>query len=356
MKRKSEKKQKSAPEPSTAGAGEPSAGEAAPAPPPRTPEQSRMALRRLVEIFYDIQRLRLQTGGRTLARPETAAIVLHEHDQIILDARKKELLRTEKSALADVEAHLQTIPFFVKVLSDKKRYRGIGPTMAGVILAHFDIKRENTVSQMWAFAGLRPIPCKRCKKCQSPVVPADGMAVDNPSVSRWVHTKERPRGPVSEAAPKLPKCEYAGRELFEHDVFDSAKAQKPVKGERLPYNAFLRAKLCGVLAPILIKCGSPWRKCYDDYKAHKASVGWGRSDAHRHVAAQRYMIKMLLLDIWKEWRTFEGLDARAPYREEKLGMPPHSSTVAASPAPAPDRRTVDDAWREAEIEAEMENI
>ena len=47
----------------------------------RTPDQDRMALRRKVRIFYDIQRLRLQTAGRTYERPDGTEIHLHEVEQ-----------------------------------------------------------------------------------------------------------------------------------------------------------------------------------------------------------------------------------------------------------------------------------
>ena len=42
-------------------------------------------------------------------------------------------------------------------------------------------------------------------------------------------------------------------------------------------------------------------------------------DLHRAQASLRYMIKMLLLDLWKAWRTYEGLSVRPSYHEEKQG-------------------------------------
>ena len=45
---------------------------------------------------------------------------------------------------------------------------------------------------------------------------------------------------------------------------------------------------------------------------------WGASKAHRHTAATRYMVKMLLLDLWKAWREIEELPIRPPYAEEYL--------------------------------------
>jgi hypothetical protein len=324
---------------------------------PRTREQDRAALRRKVEIFYDLQRLRLQTGGRTYARADGTAIQLHEVDVAILEQRMKELERAEKNALADVAAHLRTIRFYNETLSDKVRYRGIGPTMAGVILSAFDIHREATVSQMWAFAGLRPMPARRCKACHTVVELSEREGVGGHRgaasvVGIYKHTRAatfKKAGEVIE--DKKPTCKLTT--LTEEDTYASGKAQRPIKGEKLNYNAFLRTKLVGVLGPVLIKCGSPWRKFYDDYKHRKESAGWGRNDGHRHQAAIRYMIKMLLLDIYVGWRTCEGLPVREPYAEQYLGHKHSGGGAATNGAPAP---RGDDDPNAGEIAAELDQL
>lgn len=298
----------------------------------RTREEDRAALRRKVENFYDIQRLRMQTAGRTYKRADGTEIQLNEVDVQILDRRAKALASEEKLALKDVEDHLKTIKFYNEVLNDKKLYRGIGPTLAGVILSSFDIEREDTVSKMWAFAGLRPIPCRRCKECQAVVEQTAGDVVtdelgnvlDWTAHSEFVHGKERvrtpePPKPGEEPKAALPRCSKAKETLYYIDTFASGKAQHPVKGVKLNYNAWLRTKLVGVLAGNLIKLKSPWRMFYDDYKHRKQTAGWGRNDGHRHAAALRYMVKMLLLDIHHKWRTFEGLSVRKSYHIEKQG-------------------------------------
>lgn len=278
-------------------------------PPERSYGQHRLALKKKVRMFYDLQRLRLQVSGRLYRRPAGSTIDLHEYDVQVLNRRADELKAAEASALDDVKAHLKTIPFYVQVLSDKTVYKGLGPTMAAVVLSEFDIARENTASQMWAFSGLAPLPAHRCRKCHAVVVQAD-------------------KGYAHEKAAK--DCTAF---LGESEVYSSGKAMRPTKGERLPYNAFLKTKLVGVLGSVLLQVNSPWRKCYDDYKHRKQSANWGRSDAHRHQAAIRYMVKMLLLKIWQDWRAFEGLSVRPSYHEEKLG---HSHSVAAPASALPE--------------------
>jgi hypothetical protein len=264
----------------------------------RTRDQDRGALRRKVRIFYDFQRLRMQTAGRTYKRPGGVEIDLHEVDIAMLEYRAKELGRVEKTALKDVEDHLGSLPMWTQFLKPGPRYRGIGPTMAGVILSEFDIYKADTVSKMWAFAGLVPVPGFRCKECQ--------MVVTKKNVQEFKHGKR-------------PQCSKHLKTIGPRDVVETRIAQRPKRGEKLPYNAWLRTKLVGVLAGCMLKANSPYRKFYDNYKHRKESAGWGVNDAHRHNAASRYMIKMLLIDIHKDWRELEGLPVRPPYHEEYLG-------------------------------------
>jgi hypothetical protein len=102
----------------------------------------------------------------------------------------------------------------------------------------------------------------------------------------------------------------------------------------------------------MLKLGSPWKKQYDDYKHRKATAGWGKSDAHRHAAAIRYMIKMLLLDIHKEWRTHLGLPVRPSYHEEYQGHVHSGAPREGGGAPT---KAVIDSPFDAEIEAELAN-
>jgi hypothetical protein len=297
----------------------------------RSYEQNRYGLLRKVKYLYDLQRLRIQTAGRIQRKAEGAEIQLHEVDIQILTTRASELEKAEKLALRDVADHLKTIPFWRDVLSDKTRYKGVGPSMGGVILASFDIRREDTPSKMWAFAGLRPLAAVRCALCHDLIVTSSAMP------------------PRHKPASQDTKCGLVnmGR------TYSSGQAQRPVAGEKLPYNAWLRMKLVGVLGPVLLKCGSPWRKVYDGYKHRKESQGWGKNDGHRHQAAIRFMIKMLLLDIWKEWRAFEKLPVRPSYHEEKQGHVHHQAAGLAPPVP--DAPPEDDE-RAAEIEAELASL
>jgi hypothetical protein len=345
-----------------------------------TPAQDRLALKKKVRYFYDLQRMRLQASGRLHKRAEGTVIALHEYDLAVLERRAGDIEKLEESALKDVEDHLKRIPFYRDILTDKVRYRGIGPTMAGVLLAEYDITLLDTPSKAWAFAGLAPVPAYRCTKCHT-----------------VVSVEDAENGPQKFSHPVWADCNKKGV-LTLADVYASGKTMKPTKGEKLPYNAFLKTKLVGVLGPVMLQVGKyrciqckglvaqdkkiskkdkkvychteeacaagnalssddvvysdrpPFVKFYEDYKHRKLCAGWGRSDAHRHQAALRYMIKMMLLQLWNDWRAHAGLPIRPSYQEEKLGHTHSGKQVLPAPISA------DEAAIEAEIAAEAERL
>ena len=307
-----------------------------PPPPPRTKDQDRLALRRKMKMYYDIQGLRMQTQGRLTKKAPGATIDLHPDDLSKLGSRLKDLEKVEDAALKDLEDHLDQVPYYRDMMfpQRKDKYRGLGVRMGSVIIASFDIDREDTVSKMWAFAGLAPIPAVRCKECSVVcTLIDDGNVHGLPSKEKYKHPK-----------PQGCKCRFVGGVVDRDQVFDSGKQMRPVAGEKLKYNRWLRTKLCGVLAPVLLKVGSPFRKYYDFRKQKQISQKWGTSDAHRHADAMRYMIKMLLLEIHKEWRTYEGLSLRPSYAEEKLGHKtsiPSVTSFSQLPPPPPDNMLVD---------------
>lgn len=268
--------------------------------PVRTYEQRRLALRKKVRMFYDLQRLREQCASRTRKKAKGADVQLHEMDQVILENRAAEFHRLEKLAFKDVENDLKQMPVWTELLSQRPRFHGVGPTMAGVIVSECDIRRQDTPSKMWAFAGLAPVNALRCATCHVVVnEKIDPRTGEVTYTHVWNLSKTSCKGPTR--------------------VYQSGQARRFKKGEKAPYNKFLKAKLLGVLGTILIRKKSPWADVYYDYKHRKESSGWGVSKDHRHKAAIRYMIKMLLLDIWRDWRALEGLEVRGSYHEEKQG-------------------------------------
>lgn len=321
---------------------------------PRTTEQFRLALRRKTRALYDIQELRLAMQGRLTKKAPGISIELHPDDLAKLQGRTKDLELAEKNALADLTDHLNETPFYRDVIAkNKEKYKGLGPRMASIIISSFDIAREDTVSKMWSFAGLAPIPAIRCRRCSVVLQTSERKTLETDN------TYENLRGVewFHHPKPQGNKCEFAGGQISHEETFHSGKQMRPVAGEKLRYNAWLRTKLCGVLATVLLQLKSPYRVYYDNRKQYNLSRSWGTNDAHRHQDAMRYMIKMLLLDIWKEWRAFEGLPVRGSYAEEKLGhitsMKP-IGTPRSTPPPMPLGKSLDELAAEEAVREAME--
>lgn len=245
-------------------------------------ETTRNALRQAVRFFYDLQKLRIQQGNRG----SSETIMLDEPDREFHEQRSETLNTLERRELRHIEKMCRRFPIYTWL----KKQKGVGPTLCGVILSEVDIHRASTPSALWKFAGL--------------------------------------------------------------DV-QNGHAPRRTKGQKNTYNAFLRTKLVGVMGDCMIKANSTWRDHYDNEKVRKqntlvdACMGcdgtgkakkgeskgkkckncngtggpapWGESDGHRHRAAIRKMVKMFLLELWKEWRAMEGLPVHESYAVAVLG-------------------------------------
>ena len=264
-----------------------------------------------VNFLYDLQKLRIATFQRGDECPRG-----EEQAEIVLDADDMKFQEsTSKGMLALEKSALKEVDRIASGFSIYEWLRavkGIGPASAGILISKFDIVKAERPSQFWSFAGLAVV---------------DGHS------------------------------------------------PRPVKGEKLAFNRWLRAKCLFVIGGGLLKAGNEtYRPIYDNYKHRKVTmmgrcqlcdgtglasqpkkdndgrvstekgkkkacwncVGakdddgnligytpdrapWGRGDAHRHQAALRVMVKQFLLDFHIAWRTVEGLPVSKSYHEEKQG-------------------------------------
>jgi hypothetical protein len=197
------------------------------------------------------------------------------------------------------------IDFFKKVC-------GCGPLMSAACLSEFDINRAETVSKMWQFAGLNS-SLVRGKKIIK--------ITKNTDKTNLIREYENKKG------------EKCGIILTD----EMARGDKRTPGFVAPYNAWLRTKLCGVLAGGMVKAQhmkTGINYALDFYYPYKARLEQETNEVmhagkmtawkdvtkgHRDAAAKRYMIKMFVKDLYVAWRKAEGLPVREPYQVEYLG-------------------------------------
>ena len=255
----------------------------------------------LCRQYYDYQNQRLAMDGRmgTKKNLEKKKGIPERDDELleILFVQREDLISREEEIMCGVRdvktkklikkglKHLvREYPIWKEFLKDIK---GCGETMAAVIISEIDIHKADTVSKIWQFAGLNP-----------------GMV----------------RG-------KKFKGKGDNKKIIVSD--EMVRGDKKTAGFLCPYNQFLKAKMCGVLGAGFLKAESPYREYYDNMKHRLISADWGMESknptdpkrpkaGHQHKAANRYMVKMFIKDLYIAWRTLEGLPVREPYQEEYL--------------------------------------
>lgn len=285
-------------------------------------------IRSSVRGFYDLQKLRIQTGLRIVAsfkvklgqEPSSLEDELPEDAKKILDTLRKDFalitdaivatgkaIRAKKPelfkgstlisneseyelvqsyiALDDAEVRaFKAIEHIVKDTPLWKEFlvgvKGCGPTMTAVILSEIDIHKARYPSSLWMYAGLD--------------VCADGKG-------------------RSRKAEHLVKCAYTDKD------------GKPAERNGITFNPFLKTKLVGVLGSSFIKAGGKYREIYDSYKNRLQNRPDLSEESKGHInnMAIRYAVKMFLVDLHTAWRTIEGLPVSEPYHVAKLGLRDH---------------------------------
>ena len=94
------------------------------------------------------------------------------------------------------------------------------------------------------------------------------------------------------------------------------KAQRPVKGEPLNYNAKLKSILLGRVGSQFLKNADPFaRSLYDEYRAEYEK----REPKGAHTRALRKVVKLWVACLWSVWRESEGLPVTPHYAQSVLG-------------------------------------
>jgi len=204
----------------------------------------------------------------------TGDSVISTYTEICLVAQYVSLEKQETEHFKRLGAILKDYPIYTQFLEGVK---GVGPAMAGVIISEIDISKARYPSSLWMYAGL-------------------DVADDGRGRSR--------------KAEHLVEREYVNKD------------GEDAKRMGITFNPFLKTKLTGVLAASFLRAGdNPYSKIYRDYKNrlenHPAHVE--KTKGHRHNMALRFMIKAFLIDLYKAWRTLEGLEVAPSYQEAKLG-------------------------------------
>lgn len=163
--------------------------------------------------------------------------------------------------------------------------RGIGlPGFARLLGVTGDISRFGTVSKLWKYLGLHVV---------------NGHAPKREKGVAWTHTD----------------CTYWHLATCKPDCTTD---HHPNCAPGVPGTAYAPQGrvICHQLGEAIVKVGAggPYRRAYDERKVIYESERPEWTQAHRHNAAMRFAVKLLIKNLWVAWHTRCGqppLDTRA---------------------------------------------
>ena len=199
--------------------------------------------------------------------------LISDFSEFALIKQYDDLITAEEESFKQISYAVRGFEIYRNFLEDVK---GVGPTMAAVIISGFDIHKSQYPSSLWAYCGLD----------------------------------------VVNGAGRSRKKEH----LVETTYVDAEGKEQTKMG--ISFNPFLKTKLIGVLGSSFVKTNGKYREVYDNYK-HRISnmpAHEEKSKGHRNNMAIRYTVKRFLVDLYYNWRTMEGLPVADEYSEAKLKM------------------------------------
>lgn len=211
------------------------------------------ALKALVDLRdRTLQKSRIAFGNR-LAAVEQGRDLADDATKALLLRWNERFMELEREADKDIATIVKNDPS--PIITAMTSVKGIGPILAAKVVSMVDIKKAETVSALWRYAGFA--------------------------------------------------------------VVDGAR-ERPQAGVKLAYNKRLKAA-CLQAGSSFMKQASPYRAIYDQAREHYARSRPEWTPIHQHEAAMRKMVKFWLAHVWEVWRELEGLPVRNLYAIDRLG-------------------------------------
>jgi hypothetical protein len=338
-----------------------------------TPEQKQQ-IRNAVRFFYDIQKLRIQTGNRpiTSSEEDENAVYLDDSDAEFMTRSGDRLEALEKDALGEVKRLIKDVPIYKHWL---KNQRGCGVTMSGVLISEINIENCHTVSKLWMYCGLglrngqiqkrvrgekagfNPwLKSKIVSVLADCIIKANGISMKkarieaiNAALGEEYLTSNKYLGLLQTHYPETDIKEFKDKKGFPSTkseflgiVMKEYELTTPGSGGWVGFYENYKHRKTSQIVPICMNCngtgkakekprgiagGSPKDSgktaaeivCGNCQGTGK-NAPWGKGPKNRDSAAKRYMMKMFLQELYRQWRPLEGLPVTPPYSEVYLAQ------------------------------------
>ncbi|MEM4430306.1 MAG: transposase [Thermofilaceae archaeon] len=224
-------------------------------------EETRKRIRTLVEIYYDVQDVRIRTANRLRQVGRVEGV-----DPDALKDLEKEIAKR-------IEEEIEDLPIYKEYLS---KIKGIGPVLAAGLITTFDVRKAEHPSSFWKYAGLHV---------------EGGRAVRR---RRGEKTDYNPKAKV--LAWKVGRALLMARNEFYTKMYEHHKKREAEKLNHPEEDP----KRC----PMYEECAKKLKK------AERPACAM-----HIHLRALRKVVKHFLAELFINWRQMEGLPVSPPYCE-----------------------------------------
>lgn len=233
-------------------------------------DPERKKIRELVEIYYDVQDVRIASFGRLRSVG------------IVKGVNPEAMCVLEDQIKSYIWAYVKEQPIYREFLINIK---GIGPVLAGGIISYLDPYCTQHVSSFWKYCGLHV---------------ENGLAVKRHKGEKLDYNPT-----MKVLAWKIGDSFIKQRTPFYRDLYDKYKVEENKK----------------LNDPISNPSNCPmYTECHKRLKPNKNGIlPKDPCKAHIHHRAMRKMVKRFLCDLWVAWRGQLGLPVTPPYehRNEK---------------------------------------
>jgi len=249
----------------------------------------------LVRGLYDAQKLRIQLGLR-IDRLVRDGIMGKEEGEDFFELPFSRFLEAEKIMAAKVWSQIKDEPIVTEWLS---LVTGIGPRLSGLLVVNiYDISRFDTVSRLWAYAGLKV---------------EDGRAVKRAKGQKanWNSELKTTAWKIAESLIKIVPTAKRDNNGPYRILYDAYKARIIVREVNRGSVIYAKSNASAKWAPV--HYGPEAEIPAEAPKDPEWTQG------RINNMALRYIAKRFLSHLWVAWRKLDGLEIRTPYCVEHMG-------------------------------------